>query len=161
MLTKELYLALTRARTRASQEFYTFYCHKCHTNHHSQLIINGLYQIERIFNQNRSLYRSSSKNKGQKKRTLLYNNTLFWEKRHVVLKKTTRCFEENDTLFWRKRHVVLRKTTHCFEKNYTSVSMSLKNQRSVDWKSDFYDAFCSEGVTLVTAKNTNCRRVCA
>ena len=28
------------------------------------------------------------------------NDTLFWEKRHVVLVKTTRCFEENDTLFW-------------------------------------------------------------
>ena len=27
------------------------------------------------------------------------NDTLFQEKRHVVLGKTTRCFRENDTLF--------------------------------------------------------------
>ena len=34
-----------------------------------------------------------------------------------LLAKTTRCFEENDTLFWRKRHVVLKKTTACFDEN--------------------------------------------
>ena len=36
-----------------------------------------------------------------------------------LLAKTTRCFIENDTLFWEKRHVVLRKTTRCFEENDT------------------------------------------
>ena len=36
-----------------------------------------------------------------------------------LLAKTTRCFGENDTLFWEKRHVVLGKTTRCFSENDT------------------------------------------
>ena len=48
-------------------------------------------------------------------------------KRHVVLKKTTRCFEENDTLFYRKRHVVLRKTTRCFSRGRKIIGQSSEN----------------------------------
>ena len=35
------------------------------------------------------------------------NDTLFYEKRHVVLWKTTRHFIENDTLFYGKPPVIL------------------------------------------------------
>ena len=49
MLMKELNTALTRARTRALQEFCTFCCHKCHTKHLFILIINQLNQNIRLF----------------------------------------------------------------------------------------------------------------
>ena len=42
------------------------------------------------------------------------NNTSFYEKQHVTLKKTTRHFEENDTSFYAKQHVTLKKTTRHF-----------------------------------------------
>ena len=49
------------------------------------------------------------------------NHTLFYEKPHVVLWKTTRCFMKNDTLFYEnhtsfydKRHVVLCKVSRLF-----------------------------------------------
>ena len=41
-----------------------------------------------------------------------------------LLAKTTRCFEENDTLFWRKRHVVLR--------NYGWIEEGLSNNPFMD-----------------------------
>ncbi len=45
------------------------------------------------------------------------SDTLFFEKGHVVLWKTTRCFMKSDTSFYGKRHVVLWKTIRCFERN--------------------------------------------
>ena len=41
-----------------------------------------------------------------------------------LLAKTTRCFEENDTLFWGKRHVVLR--------NYGWIEEGLPNNPFMD-----------------------------
>ena len=35
------------------------------------------------------------------------NDTLFYEKRHVVLWKTTRQFTKNDTSFYEKQAVIL------------------------------------------------------
>ena len=50
-------------------------------------------------------------------RRFVENDTLFYEKRYVVLWKTIRCFMENDTLFYEKRYVVLWKTSRCFMKS--------------------------------------------
>lgn len=41
------------------------------------------------------------------------NDTLFYGKRHVVLMKTTRRFDENNTSFYGKQHVVFRTTMGC------------------------------------------------
>ena len=60
-------------------------------------------------------------------RMFIENNTSFWWKQHVVLKKTStrfmetsRRFDENNTSFWWKQHVVLMKTTRRFGENNTS-----------------------------------------
>ena len=44
------------------------------------------------------------------------NDGLFYEKRRLVLGKTTACFMRNDGLFYEKRRLVLGKTTACFGK---------------------------------------------
>ena len=69
------------------------------------------------------------------------NDTLFWEKRHVVLVKTTRCFEENDTLFWGKRHVVLR--------NYGWIEEGLSNNPFMDL---FFRGLCNHCDTCDSKK---------
>ena len=45
------------------------------------------------------------------------NDGLFYEKRRLVLGKTTACFRKNNGLFWEKRRVVLRETTCRFVRN--------------------------------------------
>ncbi len=56
-----------------------------------------------------SIFPSSTSPRNDKKTTRQFtkNNTLFYEKRHVVLWKTSRHFIENNTSFYGKRYVVL------------------------------------------------------
>ncbi len=84
------------------------------------------------------------------------NNTLFWEKRHVVLVKTTRCFSENDTLFLGKRHIVLRKTIRCFGendglfgRNYGGIDEGLSNNSFIGL---FFRGLCNHCDTCDSKK---------
>ena len=66
---------------------------------------------------------------------------MFWGKRHVVLRKTTRCFGESDTLFWGKRHVVLR--------NYGWIEEGLSNNPFMDL---FFRGLCNHCDTCDSKK---------
>ena len=88
---KMIKLAVTRAYAYAQENGFTYFCN---LKFHSSVLVS--------FNLD-----STSELAPKVSRRFVENDTLFYEKRYVVLWKTIRCFMKNDTLFYGKRYVVL------------------------------------------------------